>query len=183
MGCPAQPGANLFCSVSHPSRTGFFMSISNSPVLKLAQVHASDVIKRRWPGRYIAKPVVNVKDCVKGLVEIGAISEETVQSVGKSIALIHWMLSRIEVTGTKLQKNDTSFYRSSAWRKLRFTVLAQSDCRCAACGAKSKDGATLHVDHIKPRSKFPEFALDPENLQVLCDACNIGKGDGEAITF
>lgn len=26
MGCPAQPGANLFCSVSHPSRTGFFMS-------------------------------------------------------------------------------------------------------------------------------------------------------------
>lgn len=29
MGCPAQPGANLFCSVSHPSRTGFFMPSRN----------------------------------------------------------------------------------------------------------------------------------------------------------
>ncbi len=28
---------------------------------------------------------------------------------------------------------------------------------------------------MKPRSKYPELALDPENLQVLCRACNMGK--------
>lgn len=28
---------------------------------------------------------------------------------------------------------------------------------------------------MKPRSKYPELALDPDNLQVLCKACNLGK--------
>jgi hypothetical protein len=42
-----------------------------------------------------------------------------------------------------------------------------------ACGAK--DGAP-HIDHIKPRSKYPELELDEDNLQVLCKDCNYGKG-------
>jgi hypothetical protein len=35
----------------------------------------------------------------------------------------------------------------------------------------------LHVDHVKPRSKYPELALDLDNLQILCAACNTRKGD------
>jgi 5-methylcytosine-specific restriction endonuclease McrA len=34
----------------------------------------------------------------------------------------------------------------------------------------------LNVDHIKPRRRFPELSLDPDNLQVLCGNCNTGKG-------
>ncbi|MFC6439812.1 HNH endonuclease [Bowmanella sp. JS7-9] len=33
----------------------------------------------------------------------------------------------------------------------------------------------LHVDHVKPRAKFPELALDINNLQILCETCNLGK--------
>jgi len=45
------------------------------------------------------------------------------------------------------------------------------------CGkSKHKDDAILHVDHIKPRSKYPDLALELKNLQVLCEDCNIGKG-------
>jgi 5-methylcytosine-specific restriction endonuclease McrA len=29
-----------------------------------------------------------------------------------------------------------------------------------------------HVDHIQPRSKAPELALSPSNLQVLCEHCH-----------
>lgn len=39
------------------------------------------------------------------------------------------------------------------------------------CGEKKK----LHVDHIKPRSKYPELQLTLSNLQVLCHDCNMGK--------
>ena len=47
--------------------------------------------------------------------------------------------------------------------------------KCSCCGASSSDDVTLHVDHIKPRSTNPELSLDINNLQILCEPCNIGK--------
>jgi 5-methylcytosine-specific restriction endonuclease McrA len=35
----------------------------------------------------------------------------------------------------------------------------------------------MHVDHIKPRSKYPALELAEDNLQVLCELCNIGKSN------
>lgn len=68
------------------------------------------------------------------------------------------------------------FYRSERWRKLRYKALLQNGGRCQCCGATAEPGRSLHVDHIKPRSKFPQGAFDLKNLQVLCEACNLGKG-------
>lgn len=69
-----------------------------------------------------------------------------------------------------------NFYSSDEWRQTRYHALLANDGRCECCGASKASGAVLHVDHIKPRSRFPEFALDLANLQVLCADCNIGKG-------
>jgi 5-methylcytosine-specific restriction endonuclease McrA len=33
------------------------------------------------------------------------------------------------------------------------------------------------VDHIKPRSTHPKLALAFDNLQLLCEDCNIGKSN------
>lgn len=41
----------------------------------------------------------------------------------------------------------------------------------------------MNVDHIKPRKLFPELALDPDNLQVLCHECNHGKGNWDMTDF
>lgn len=68
-----------------------------------------------------------------------------------------------------------SFLKSFEWKKLRYEILSKSDGRCQLCGRSAADGALLNVDHIKPRSKYPELALDPANLQVLCAMCNHGK--------
>ena len=72
-----------------------------------------------------------------------------------------------------------NFYRSHQWRRLRVDILEANRQRygllaCECCGMVNV--ASFHVDHIYPRSTHPELALDPANLQVLCDACNIGKG-------
>ena len=46
------------------------------------------------------------------------------------------------------------------------------------CGRSPKvHGIILHVDHIKPRSKYPELELDITNLQILCEDDNLGKSN------
>ena len=39
------------------------------------------------------------------------------------------------------------------------------------------------VDHIKPRSRFPGLELDPDNLQILCSDCNMGKSNDDCTDF
>lgn len=76
---------------------------------------------------------------------------------------------------TKIEKS--AFFESPAWRVLRYRVLVEHGGRCQCCGRSAVDGVAIHVDHIKPRSKFPELALEQTNLQVLCEDCNLGKSN------
>lgn len=66
------------------------------------------------------------------------------------------------------------FYQTREWMELRYTTLRRYGARCMCCNVT---GVVMHVDHIRPRSRFPELELDPENTQVLCAACNIGKSN------
>lgn len=78
------------------------------------------------------------------------------------------------------KKNDVNsdeFLASYEWRKLRMKVLEKFGARCQCCGRSRADGISIHVDHIKPRRKYPELALEFDNLQVLCNECNHGKGN------
>jgi hypothetical protein len=71
-----------------------------------------------------------------------------------------------------------AFLMSFEWRKLRLIALKACGARCQCCGASpKKNGVVLNVDHIKSRKKYPELALVLENLQVLCEPCNHGKGN------
>lgn len=69
------------------------------------------------------------------------------------------------------------FLSTYEWRRVRMQALTKYGARCQCCGATPGDGTKMNVDHIKPRKIFPELALDLSNLQVLCDACNHGKGN------
>lgn len=69
------------------------------------------------------------------------------------------------------------FYGTREWKEARYLALVRSGGRCLCCGADRFSGAILDVDHIKPRSKYPELALNQDNLQVLCRDCNEGKGN------
>ncbi len=73
--------------------------------------------------------------------------------------------------------NTDAFLQSYEWRRVRMVVLKRDGATCACCGATPGTGAVMNVDHIKPRRIFPQLALDPSNLQVLCNECNHGKGN------
>ena len=73
--------------------------------------------------------------------------------------------------------SSPEFLSSYEWRKTRMIALKRYGARCMCCGATPATGAVMNVDHIKPRKLYPSLALDVENLQILCGACNHGKGN------
>jgi len=77
----------------------------------------------------------------------------------------------------KPKEAGNDFLLSYEWRRLRMEALKLYGPRCQCCGATPKTGAVMNVDHIKPRLKYPELALDINNLQILCGVCNHGKGN------
>lgn len=77
---------------------------------------------------------------------------------------------------SKLDNDD--FYMSREWRSIRVRVLERYECKCMMCGRSPREHSiVIHVDHIKPRSKYPELSLDFDNLQLLCEDCNLGKSN------
>ena len=78
-----------------------------------------------------------------------------------------------DVTGKEpYSENKESFYDSPEWKILRSKALQAYSPICMRCGNKDN----LEVDHVKPRSKYPELELKFDNLQILCRDCNLLKG-------
>ena len=66
--------------------------------------------------------------------------------------------------------------REPGWR-LRFLVMRRDRFSCRACGRTPAidPGVLLDVDHVEAWSKDGETVI--ENLQTLCQKCNVGKSD------
>lgn len=109
------------------------------------------------------RPTKSERKKIKALAKVG-------KRVEKKERRKHWDRMVAKVT-------SDSFLQSYEWRRVRMEVLKRDGARCACCGATRADGVVLHVDHIKPRRTYPRLALDVNNLQVLCEVCNHGKGN------
>ena len=61
--------------------------------------------------------------------------------------------------------------------RMRFRVMKRDDFRCKKCGNSPalQLGLSLHVDHITPWSRGGETTDD--NLETLCEPCNLGKSN------
>jgi 5-methylcytosine-specific restriction endonuclease McrA len=103
----------------------------------------------------------------------------------KPVTLFHFHHSKalaivdaLQACIAEISEARGSFFESPAWQKLRYETLKKYR-QCCLCGSTD----TLHVDHIRPRSKYPELALSPDNLQVLCSQCNLAKRNGDCVDY
>lgn len=103
-------------------------------------------------------------------------SENGLCSVGCRLRMIERFGERAADQRVELVVSGDPFFRSTEWLRLRYRAFKRYGRRCALCRATRVE---LHVDHIKPRSKYPELALTLSNLQILCRACNLGKSNDD----
>ena len=82
-----------------------------------------------------------------------------------------------------IRVESDAFLQTYEWRKVRMEALKEYGAKCQCCGTTPAHGAIMNVDHIKPRKLFPSFALDINNLQILCHDCNHGKGNWDMTNF
>ena len=87
------------------------------------------------------------------------------------IAKYFLRVDRPEIVRTPSQSRRVAISNS-----LRYKILERDKGTCQCCGRNySNSGVKVHVDHIKPVSKYPELAKEESNLQVLCADCNHAK--------
>ena len=105
-----------------------------------------------------------------------ALTYEALRSDPPKLEAFADLMSEYLARPSFLRAAGVSFYDTELWRALRYQAFAKYGNRCQCCGAGPQT-AVLHVDHIKPRSKFPALALSLDNLQILCADCNRGKSN------
>jgi len=76
------------------------------------------------------------------------------------------------MTQYKTKEERRKFYKSKSWKELRQEVLREQNHECQWCKQEGKvtirSDAVLEIDHIKPLEDYPKFALDKDNMRVLC---------------
>lgn len=102
--------------------------------------------------------------------------------MGNAILDEDFILPDREEQNLRVGKNPefkSEFSRNISLR-LRLLVLNRDNFRCVFCGRSppaTDIGTKLHIDHIIPFSKGGKSIL--ENLQTLCEKCNLGKSNIE----
>lgn len=61
--------------------------------------------------------------------------------------------------------------------QIRNALALETSKKCAYCESSIDQVSYPHVEHIRPKSKFPELVVEWGNLTVGCEQCNTHKGD------
>lgn len=70
------------------------------------------------------------------------------------------------------KKPKREYYTAKEWATTRTVVFARDGRICHMCG-----NVATHIDHLLPKSKYPELALNLDNLKPACKDCNFTKLD------
>ena len=132
------------------------------------QLRYNQLIKEKQQN--ILKNVSNINSDLLSKVEKYKNDNETIIEFIES-AILKSLPKEIS-TQEKLKKINR---RRSINDTTRYAVLERAGFKCQCCGMKplKNNDVILHIDHIIPYSLGGSDSID--NLQVLCDKCNISK--------
>ena len=80
---------------------------------------------------------------------------------------------------TRLAEEYAQDSAKSPWRRKEIieALIAETSGKCAYCESKITAATYPHVEHRRPRSKFPDLVVLWANLTLACSVCNTAKRD------
>tara|TARA_Y100000310_G_C20337416_1_gene648160 strand:- start:103 stop:687 length:585 start_codon:yes stop_codon:yes gene_type:complete len=124
------------------------------------------------------------RDDYETMKRIGAAHQRSKENERGRVPYIARSKKQDQLDGPLSDIEDKHFYASREWRELRAEILDRHSAECMQCGRSKKlHNVVIHVDHIIPRSISPELSLKINNLQILCEDCNIGKSNRYAVDY
>ena len=75
----------------------------------------------------------------------------------------------------RVLREAQGFYDSPDWQSIRSKIVKRYGNKCLSCGKKGSANTKIHVDHVFPRSLYPDLELNIFNCQTLCERCNKTK--------
>lgn len=116
---------------------------------------------------------------------VNACSKFIEYKMGNAILADDFVLPDREEQKTQ-QENKTEYKKENSRNvslSLRLQILNRDNFRCVFCGKSPATdiGTKLHIDHIHPFANGGKSVL--ENLQTLCEECNLGKSNRVVINM
>ena len=109
----------------------------------------------------------------KNLVELATwIEKKRAAKLKKKVKRVK-LKSILRVKRDKALISNAIFYKSGKFKDASKLIIDEFGEKCMCCNNINKN----KVVHIKSRRKYPELELELSNLQILCEPCNVGKGN------
>lgn len=74
-------------------------------------------------------------------------------------------------------KPAPSLLRRYAHPDVKYAIAVETAGKCAYCESKVLAITYGHIEHMKPKARYPESTFDWHNLTLACDICNNNKSD------
>lgn len=132
--------------------------LTDGEIERLTEKTISKVFKKQGTQQMLQNHISNLKNRCTLL-------KNNNDSLKREISDLKFELNRLRKSKTK---------KEPLAKNIRHKVFEKYNHRCCECGATHED-IMLTIDHIIPRSKGGTD--DISNLQVLCAACNMDKGN------
>lgn len=102
---------------------------------------------------------------VKKLIEKIYILNEQIELLKAELQLLKEKFQKKE---TKRKNTASSLRHTKEYKEFRLKILARDGNKCTKCGSEKK----LQVHHKKSVGKYPELALNENNVITLCAKCH-----------
>jgi uncharacterized protein (TIGR02646 family) len=87
-----------------------------------------------------------------------------------------WRNALHRVSTPKAKENAISKYRH---KEIRAALETMFHGKCAYCESKIGHVSDAHIEHYRPKSRFPDRTFDWDNLLLACGQCNSARYKGE----
>ena len=84
-----------------------------------------------------------------------------------------WLSERNRINNPQKKGDLASRWKGGCAEYRKREALERDDYICQKC--EMREPEIMVVDHIKPKSIFPELATDLDNLMTLCPNCHARK--------